>query len=565
MSSTITYLQPEVYPAVRTTRREQVRAAIAALALGVLVLFLQWNTGCYRAELAAHPDEPAHYVTGLMLHDYALSGALAHPVRFAENFYLHYPKMSLGHWPPGFYMIQAAWTLLFSTSETSVLLLMAFLTALLVWTVFRTTAAEFGVWLGFALAALLALTPMVQEYGAMLMTEIPVALFCLWAALAFGRYIQDGRARYAVWFGILSSMAIMTKGSGLALAFVPVIAIPLTRRWDLLRRPATWASAGLVALLCAPWYILTFRMAENGWFEAAKGGFFPARALPYNLRVLATTAGPVIFAFCCIGIAVAVLLPWRRRGAPAKWASLAGLVGGVVAFQSLIPASLDARHLITAAAPLLMFLPAAVIWLSGRLPGRLPASAMAPALVLLLAIAFAASTGFAMPRIQPRGYSPMVQDLLARFNDPDSVFLVSSQYEGEGAVISEVARLEKRPGHIVLRASKVLAQSQWTGRSYRLLYPDAAAVMRFLESVPVRILVMDNTPGTKDHLHHRQLEAMLAQYPNRWRFVGKYPKDGRPRLPGQDMRVYELVSSSAAAPGRIRVDLTPMLGRALEK
>lgn len=563
MSSSAIDLQAEVCPATRARYWVQVRAATAAVALAALVIFLQWNTGCYRAELAAHPDEPAHYVTGLMLHDYALSGSLAHPVRFAENFYLHYPKMSLGHWPPGFYMLQAAWTLLFSTSQTSVLLLMAVLTMLLVWTVFRATAADFGLWPGVAAAVLVALIPMVQEYTAMLMTEVPVALFCLWAALAFGRYIEDGRARHAVWFGIVSSMAIMTKGSGLALVFVPALAIPLTRRWDLLRRPATWAPAAIVAALCGPWYILTFRMAENGWFEAGKGSF-PARAVPFNLRVLATMAGPAVFVFCCLGIAVAVLRPWRGSGAPGKWAALAGLIGGVVAFQSLVPASLDSRHMITAAAPMAMFVAPAVAWLAARLPRRLPAAGKAAALALALAVIFS-GRGFAMPKIRPRGYTPMVQDLLARFGGSDSVFLVSSQYEGEGAVISEVARMEKRPGHIVLRASKVLAQSEWTGRNYHLLYPEVSAVMRFLESVPVRILVMDNTPGTKDHLHHRQLEQMLVQYPGRWRPIGSYPKDGHPRLPGQDMRVYELVGSSTALPGRIRVDLTPMLGRAIEK
>ena len=36
---------------------------------------------------------------------------------FAENYYLHYPEVAMGHWPPGFYLLQAVWTLLFPTQR----------------------------------------------------------------------------------------------------------------------------------------------------------------------------------------------------------------------------------------------------------------------------------------------------------------------------------------------------------------------------------------------------------------------------------------------------------------
>src|SRR5664280_2187093 len=76
-----------------------------ALLFGVVVLW-QSVSGAYRAELAAHADEAAHYVTGLMLRDYAASFFPTSPVRFAEQYYLHYPKVAIGHWPPVFYIIE---------------------------------------------------------------------------------------------------------------------------------------------------------------------------------------------------------------------------------------------------------------------------------------------------------------------------------------------------------------------------------------------------------------------------------------------------------------------------
>lgn len=47
-----------------------------------IALLLSWNSGAFRAELSDNPGEPAHYVTGLMVHDY----------------------VALGHWPPFFYI-----------------------------------------------------------------------------------------------------------------------------------------------------------------------------------------------------------------------------------------------------------------------------------------------------------------------------------------------------------------------------------------------------------------------------------------------------------------------------
>src|SRR5215471_5652765 len=67
-----------------------------------LALFLQWLGGAYHNEFAGYPDEGAHFVTGLMLRDIVAQRQLTSLQQFAENYYLHYPKVALGHWPPFF-------------------------------------------------------------------------------------------------------------------------------------------------------------------------------------------------------------------------------------------------------------------------------------------------------------------------------------------------------------------------------------------------------------------------------------------------------------------------------
>jgi len=68
---------------------------------------LQWISGAFDSEFGGHPDEAAHYVTGLMHHDYIAGLDLTSPLRFAENYYIHYPRICIGHWPPFFYAVQS--------------------------------------------------------------------------------------------------------------------------------------------------------------------------------------------------------------------------------------------------------------------------------------------------------------------------------------------------------------------------------------------------------------------------------------------------------------------------
>lgn len=537
---------------------------VAAGIFLLLALLSQWLSGSYKNDFAGSPDEPAHYVTGLMLHDYLLTWPPAAPLRFAEQFYLHYPKVALGHWPPVFYMLQAGWMLLFSTSRASLLVLMAMLAAALAFTVYRIVRGLYDPVAALATATLLLLLPLIQQYTGMLMTEIPVALFCLWAALAFARYLDKGRWQDAARFGTFAALAIMTKGSALALALTAPLAMSFARRFELIRRKATWLAALIVAAICGPWYVLTFHMAENGWSETG-GWQFVARAVPFNLWKVIAMGGPAIATLAVIGLYAKIVQPRLvGRRVAGIWASLGGLLVSVFVFQSLVPASLDDRHLITLAAPLIILVAAGIEFIAMRVRvAGVNFSRRTFAMTALTCVAFFAGT-FAIPKQAPRGFSMIAQDLLARPEFAHSVLLVSSQHDGEGIFIAAIAMNEKRPGHVVLRGSKVLAESLWTEESYRLLYETPEAMMKYLASVPVGVLVLDLTPGPLRHPHNEQLMQMLQQYPDRWQLLGTYPKNGKPPVPGQQVRVYKQLNVSAHPAGKLRIDMQPMLGKNIE-
>src|SRR6185436_16245805 len=101
-------------------------------------------------------------VTGLLIRDYIAHGFPANPLRFAENYYLHYPKVAFGVWPPLFHFLEAAWLLVFPPSHSAVLLLLIGLVGASAIVLFVIARDRFGV--GFALFGAFAyvLSPLVQ-------------------------------------------------------------------------------------------------------------------------------------------------------------------------------------------------------------------------------------------------------------------------------------------------------------------------------------------------------------------------------------------------------------------
>ena len=181
------------------------RSAIVFAAYFALIVGLQWRASAVDAGFGEYPDEPAHYVTGLMVHDYLKAGLPSHPVAFAVDFYSHLPQVGLGHWPPLFYIAEAVWMLLFGVSRASVLVLIALIAAGLAWAVFRETAKEFGLATGLVGGALIALLPIVRWSDNLVMTDMLVALLGFLACCAWGRYLDSGRIADSLWYGLLAA------------------------------------------------------------------------------------------------------------------------------------------------------------------------------------------------------------------------------------------------------------------------------------------------------------------------------------------------------------------------
>ncbi|MCP4347419.1 MAG: hypothetical protein GY795_18090 [Desulfobacterales bacterium] len=538
-------------------------------------LGLQTANGAFVSEWGGHPDEAAHYVTGLMVRDYAASLELFSPMKFAENYYIHYPKVAIGHWPPVFYIIQAAWMLIFSHSRISIILLMAFLSTLLAGTLFLTVKKEYGYCTAILTGLLLIALPLTRKYSGMVMAEIPVALFSTWAVLCFGLFLDTEKCRWSLGFALFAVLAVLTKGNALALAMVPPLSLLFTRRFYLLSRMSFWYPALIVLALCGPWYWLTLDMVTNGWHKESVSVNFTIAAIPFFLSHFVKIVGIGLFLLIVPGFMNKIVSPYRKKAIQGKWAAFAALLVSVYVFHFIVPAGMENRHLLTAVPAQMMFFAAGISCMVGVLPRKLnffrkPSFNLTQsrrlAMLTIAILGVFTWENFAIPGKEWHGFGEVAQRLVSVPDFKKSVVLISSDERGEGIFISEVAMREQRPDHMVFRASKVLSKSRWNGSEYTLLYRTPEEIMNFFEKLPLGIIVFDNSTPEGHHTeHHQLLKKTTEYYAGHWETIGAYPLMRKGVIYPDALEVYRLRGHENRQISNISVNMLNMLGRNIDK
>ena len=551
--------------AIREAQTDRLRALAAGAGIFLFLLAfaiaLQWAGGAYSAEFGGYPDEPAHYVTGLMIRDYLGSGSLRHPVEFAENFYFHYPKVAFGMWGPLLHVIEGVWMLLFSPVRASVLVLMALISTALAFTLSRVVGREFGWPAGIAAGMALLAVRCVQTYTAMVMADNLCALMEFWAILCFGRFLGSERRRDALLFALFAILAVLTKGNGVALALVPPIAIAITRRWRLFTSLNLWLAAATVAVVAGPW-----QYYSSGLLAGISSARHLSWSISFSYLVLfVQILGPWLLPFVLIGVYARIVRPFSAGAVDGRWAAVFSLIPAFWIFHSLTPSAVaELRYVAAVAAPVLLLFAAGIAEAANWLPKRVPHRAAAAGLAVAGAGVFL-GTAFAIPRQAAYGFGEVAAALVQQPDSADSVVLISSEGGGEGMFVSEMAMRDRRPRWIVLRATKSLASLTWMGSNYQENFPTPQQTEEYLEQIPASVLVIDKTPGRNQQPHHRTLIAMLAMYPDRWRSLGAYPRKIQPAPAGGGIEVYELIGHQGRQRGKIRLDLRYTLGRSIER
>jgi hypothetical protein len=532
-------------------------------AVGVQVL-----SSSYQSELAHHPDEPGQFLTGLMVFDYLKTCLNTDPLSFAEDYYVHYPKVAFGHWPPTFFVIQALFFSLFGPTPSSALILVLLCTFAIAACLYTRLRRYHGRTLAFFAAICFLTLPMVRAYSSMVLADMLATLFIALAVFSLADFFLSTNFRSSLWFGGWSSLALLTKGNAAPLALLPPIALVAMGKFRLLSTWKFWFPAVLVLIACAPFYLITLPMAVNVSGANSSGGVLPPTDyLLYNMRRF-----PPLSQFLGLGIlAFAVLggLSIFRSGSP----NAKGL--GSVTDLKVSLASILCFFLFELAFPitendpryLLPVLPAAFV-LFARGVSVCQGWLMRWPWPMRYTLSAAIVLGIFLPQpsraLQPiEGYGTVVNAIPLQ---KQTVVLVSSGSIGEGALVVEQRLRDPKRETFVLRGSKVLGISAWNGRSYKLWFHTPEEIQEYLNRIPVHFLILDDYGYSREPKdpHHELLRQTVESCPDNFLFVGRFPITVGSEQVHPKVLLYENKRAKGRLPEEIRMDVTRMLGRELK-
>jgi hypothetical protein len=530
---------------------------IAALALHAFLAVRSWN-GSF-----ATPDAPAHFTTGVMSYDY-LRGALgSNPVTFAEAFYVRYPKVAIGHWPPVYYVLQALWYLFIAPSPNSARVLSAIIAAAMALLLWRRLRRTFCPGIAPAATAIFLILPGIQEAAWDVMSDLLTGLFVLLAVWAFSDFLERPEQSRSSWmFALWSSLAILTKGSAWAIGPFAVLAPLLAARYRCFRTRSYWISGAAIIILAAPFFVIVARMGI-GYPLPAPGQFASAEASNRFLAVagLPHSATIVVCALAAVGFVFAIMSRWSNEGNNTSETTHAIVCGAWVLAQLLFlfvsPLTFESRVFVPALAPMAILTTRCIRLIQESLSHR---PALAPFVPAAIACLVLAACGF-RPGSRLDGFRA-ASDAIP-FRPRGSVILVSGDVIAEGDFIAERLARDLRRTEIVLRASNALASSMWNGIDYRLRFQSAGEVRQYLLDLPVHYVVVDRS-GCSDP-HNRLLAEALLSAPGEFTLLGIYGVAGTRMKRAGEFAVYWNRAAGDRRPTSIRLRIAGDLGgRTLE-
>jgi hypothetical protein len=532
------------------------------------VFTVQCVLGAYRRDLANDPDEPAHFVTGVMVYDYFTSALGSPPVAFAEEYYLHYPKVAIGHWPPGLYLLQSVWYLCAGVSRGSATVLSAVFASATVFCLFRRLFCRNGLPIALLTIAVFAGQPLVRAHSILIMSDMACCLFSLLAVFAFSDFLETHKSGRAAAFAVWSVIAILIKPAALALAlFVPVCAI-VARRTALLRNRQLLYSGACIAALAAPYYLWTWSKGL-GLHGRADVSELVMAAVPNDHEFHALGDWSAAASVWVAAIAIIGCIPLFRRLDPAA-AARAGAMdagaalawcGATCVLLYLAPVYSEPRYFLPVLAGLLI-LYADGLCLVLRGLGRLrPAGWVAVA--GLAALSVLTAPGHDLEPVA--GYAAAAEKIPD--SGPGRVMLVSSSATVEGVFVAERLLRDRSRSEYVLRASKVLATSGWSGANYRPRFKTSDQIREFLDSIPVHFVVIDDFDyrAVSPPAHHELLKKLMAEAPEQFSPVGTFPVLFQGHRHDGVIRVYENRNARGRLPGGLELDMSERLGRKLRQ
>ncbi|WP_428485382.1 ArnT family glycosyltransferase [Rhodopila sp.] len=421
-------------------------------------------------------DAPRHALNGAFIRDLVAAHPFGDPVRWAINYYLMRPALTIMFYPPLFYGIEAIAFQLFGFTHfvaQSTVMLFVLLLACAAYKLARTFLPRWSA-LG---AALLAIgTPETAFWGRQVMLDVPAYALIATSTWCLVSYVKGSRPLAVYLAALFLLAAIYTKYNAAFVAPALAVGFVMGKGRTALRDRHAIIAAAMTAVGLVPALVIMLKFgARNLDSIASLPGTIPLGSLDcwlFYVEALPVQVGAITLAPAAGGLAVMF-----RRAAAARdqWIYallLTWLVMGYL-FFSLI-ALKEVRHDIMVLLPLAS---AAPLFLLAILPKPLGEAAG-----LTLGVATLVYTLAFCPVSRVGGYRA-VADYLARVVPHDGLVVYAGYRDGN--LIFNLATHSDRSDVAVIRVDKLLLSDPFgeRRRGVKQADDDEATIAQMLRDV----------------------------------------------------------------------------------
>ncbi len=417
-------------------------APVAAIGIACLVLFAT-------APVAGDfwwSDAPRHALNGVFVKDLVAAAPLHDPARWAANYYLKYPALTILFYPPFFYGVEAVFYTLFGVSHATAqatVTVFSFFLGLGGYLVARNWLARTE---ATCAALLIVGCPEMAFWGRQVMLDVPACTGLAFCLLFFIRYLRGARPLDIVLSALFFLVAVYTKFNAVFAAPVFVAALVGAQGIKALHRSHLLIAAAATAVLLLPAVYLTIHFGTANIDSVAGRSIDMPRwslaAWLYYPSLLPSLVGWPTLVLGLGGIAAALTLRGSTlRGWP-LWLLLGWIIFGDLFFSAI--GVREPRHI------LMVLLPLPILAISA-LAATLPVALSRTAAALLAAGTLVYSVWFDQPP-KVSGYQEVADYVTA--TAPANARVLFSGYR-DGNFVFDIRAEKDRHDISVIRADKL--------------------------------------------------------------------------------------------------------------
>ncbi|MBL1264980.1 GtrA family protein [Methylomicrobium sp. RS1] len=455
-------------------------------------------------------DEGSHFLNSFLIWSYLTEALGQNPLSYAQDFYVHYPKISIGHWPPLYYAFLSLFFFVLPHAPWPFLIINLMVGAFPALLVARVVRQVLGLPWAILAALTYVMSPIVLNNTVRLMLDQALAGLCFLAALIWNAYAKAPNLRLGIAYALAAAAAILVKGNGWVLGLFPLLHIALTGGWSLLKDWRTYLSGIIGLIIVGGWTLITYKISSDGFNYAWGVEYFMLAASTF-LSALYANLGFWGLIAVILGI-VKTFFSQKDNEIKEIGIVCCSLVMVTLLFHSIVPVDLDQRYMSSAVPPLVILMVIGV-WIIMQ---QLRSITTQSWIVFPIALALFSIPGGEFLNNRPMRFD-MHMDLIANEitkHPGGRVIVIDGNAGAEGALAAEVALKDSYHKNFVVRSSQLLAKSDFMGHRYALKVDNPEAVLRLLDSISCSAIVIADGPFITPRFAHSDLLWSALQLPS---------------------------------------------------